>query len=486
MRWSRHFETGLDLVDKQHHALVNMINQAAPHLALNDDVAKQAVGPLLDNLTHYALVHFRDEEALMVQKNLAPDYLQQHHKTHQAFVDEVAAMRRQYEQEGSLSGTDLLRFLSSWLSFHILLEDQRMASQMRAIDTGQTAQQAFERVDQGQTGAHAVYNGAMLDFFTLLTERNQKLALANTEVRQAQLALQAVNQSLEQRVQERTRDLAATVQRLEQTQAQLLQAEKMAAVGQLAAGVAHEINNPIGFITSNVGTLAQDVKQLLALLDTLERALVDLPPEQHSQAQAAIKQADLDYLREDLPELIRESLDGLARVKRIVSDLREFSRADDAQWTAANLNEVLDSAINIASNAFNDKTTLVKELQPLPPVTCMVTQLNQVLVNLLVNAGQALHKGQPGTITVRSGVLGELVWLEVSDTGCGMTAEVQKRIFEPFYTTKPVGQGTGLGLSISWEIIARHHGSLEVTSSPGAGTTFRITLPQQQAQKSPA
>jgi len=482
MTWSRHFETGLALVDKQHHALVDMINQAAPHLAVNDDVAKRAVGPLLDNLTRYALVHFRDEEQLMVQKRMAPAYLQQHHKTHQAFVDEVTAMRRQYEQEGTVSGTDLLRFLSSWLSFHILLEDQRMASQMRDMDSGQSAQQAFEHVNQAQDGAHAVYNSAMLDFFTLLTERNQKLALANAEVRQAQTALQVLNQSLEQRVQERTQDLAATIQQLEQTQGQLLQAEKMAAVGQLAAGVAHEINNPIGFITSNLGTLAEDVKKLFSLLDTVDEVRTDLPAPRRAGLDAAIQQADLTYLREDVPDLIRESLDGLARVKRIVSDLQEFSRADDGQWTAVNLNEVFESALNVASNALKYKATLVKDLQTLPPVVCIATQLNQVLVNLLVNAAQALDKDKQGTITVRSGASTDKVWLEVADNGCGMTQEVQKRIFEPFYTTKPVGQGTGLGLSISWEIIARHHGTLEVNSSQRQGTTFRITLPQHQPQ----
>ncbi len=478
LAWSRHFETGLALVDKQHHALVDMVNQAAPHLAMNDDVAKRAVGPLLDNLTHYALVHFRDEEQLMVHKKMAPAYLQQHHKAHQAFVDQVSAMRRQFEQEGTVTGTELLRFLSSWLSFHILLEDQRMASQMRAMDTGQTPQQAFENIDQAQDGAHAVYNRAMLDLFTLLTERNHKLELANADVRQAQLALQEVNQSLEARVNERTRTLAATVQRLEQTQGQLLQSEKMAAVGQLAAGVAHEINNPVGFVTSNVSTLSEDVKQLFALLDVYQSAAAALPAEQRAAVDAAQQQADLGYLREDVPSLIGETLDGLARVKRIVSDLREFSRADDGQWAAADLNATLESALNVAANELKYKATVVKELQPLPAVVCMAAQIGQVLVNLLVNAGQAIEN--QGVITVRSGVQADQVWLEVSDTGCGMSVEVQKRIFEPFYTTKPVGKGTGLGLSISWEILQRHHGLLEVHSVLGKGTTCRVILPQKQ------
>ncbi len=478
MTWSRHFETGLPLVDKQHRALVDMINQAAPHLAMNDAVAKRSVGTLLDNLTRYAQVHFQDEEQLMAQHKMAPAYLRQHHQAHQAFVDEVSAMRRQYEQEGTVTGTELLRFLSSWLSFHILLEDQRMASQMRDMDSGQTALQAFEHLDQSQDGTHAVYNGAMLDLFTLLTERNHKLELANAEVRQAQSALQLANQSLELRVQERTHDLAAAVQRLEQTQGQLLQSEKMAAVGQLAAGVAHEINNPIGFVTSNVSTLSQNVKQLLALLDVHQSVTAALPAAQRDAVAAAMQQADLGYLKEDIPNLINESLDGLSRVKRIVSDLREFSRADDGQWAAADLNATLERALSVAANELKYKATVVKQLEPLPDVTCIAAQINQVLVNLLVNAGQAID--DKGIITVRSGAQDDQVWLEVSDTGCGMPPEVQKRIFEPFYTTKPVGKGTGLGLSVSWEIIQRHHGTLGVRSTPGEGTAFRLSLPLKQ------
>jgi hemerythrin-like metal-binding protein len=475
LNWSRYFETGLELVDKQHHALVDMVNQAAPHLAMNDDMAKRAVGPLLDNLTRYALIHFRDEEHLMMQREMAPAYLTQHHRAHQMFVDQVTAMRKQYEQAGTLTGTDLLRFLSSWLSFHILLEDQRMATQLRDMDNGRSAQQAFEQVNQTQDGAHAVYNSAMLDLFTLLTERNHKLELANAEVLKAHEALQMANQSLETRVQERTSDLAATVQRLEQTQTQLLQSEKMAAVGQLAAGVAHEINNPIGFVTSNVGTLSDDIKQLFDLLDMYHGLSTDLPREQQAVAVAALQQADLDYLRNDVPSLIRESLDGLSRVKRIVSDLRDFSRADDGQWVATDLNEILESALNVVANEIKFKASVVKELITLPPVICIASQINQVLVNLLVNAAQAI--GQKGVITLRTGIQADQAWLEVSDNGCGMPAEIQRRIFEPFYTTKPVGKGTGLGLSISWEIIQRHQGAIDVRSAPGQGTTFRITLP---------
>src|SRR5450830_742522 len=158
MAWSPYFETGLEVVDAQHHALVDMINQAAPHLALNDDVAKRAVGPLLDNLTKYAAVHFRDEEHLMAQKKLSRDYLKHHHQAHLAFVNELTQMRKQYEHEGSLSGSDLLRFLTSWLSFHILMEDQRMSHQIKDLEGGFSAEQAYDRLGKTEDGALAIYS----------------------------------------------------------------------------------------------------------------------------------------------------------------------------------------------------------------------------------------------------------------------------------------------------------------------------------------
>ncbi len=476
MAWSPYFETGLERVDAQHHALVDMVNQAAPHLALNDEVARRAVGPLLDNLTRYAVVHFRDEEQLMVQLHLTADYLKHHHQTHQAFVDEVTQMRRQYEHDGSLSGTELLRFLGSWLSFHILVEDQRMAAQIKDIAAGQSAQQAYEHISQPQDAAHAVFNSTLLDLFTLLTERNRKLSQANEEVQRVKTALEIANQSLEARVQARTRDLAATVARLQQTQVQLLQSEKMAAVGQLAAGVAHEINNPVGFVNSNLGSLAGYVDQLFALISAYEAVSASLGAEQQATLAAARQKIDIDYLRDDIPGLLRESKDGLARVKRIVSDLRDFARADDGPGAPADLNQALESALNMVGSDIAPKASVVKQLASLPPVHCHVAQITQVLVNLLRNAAQAISGH--GSITLRSGMQpGEHVWLEVSDSGCGMSAELQKRIFEPFYSTRPVGSGTGLGLSVSWEIIARHQGQLDVQSAPGQGSTFRITLP---------
>ena len=480
MAWSSQFETGIEHIDAQHRALVNMINQAAPHLALNGEAAKRAVGPLLDNLTRYAAVHFHDEEHFMAQKQLARDYLAHHHQSHLAFVGELTQMRTQYESEGTLSGTDLLRFLTSWLSFHILMEDQRIPFQVKAIASGKTAQQAFEDASETKEGAHAIYSDSLLELFTLLTERNQRLVQANEDVKKSQVALEAANQSLEMRVQERTRDLTETLTKLQQTQGRLLQSEKLAAVGQLAAGVAHEINNPVGFVSSNMSSLADYVAQLFDLIDQYQKTLTALPEEHRGALQATAKRIDLDYLREDIPSLLKESRDGLNRVKDIVTGLRDFSRADDGQWKPTDITEILEGALKVAGNEIKNKGTVVKELVAMPPVACITSQISQVLVNLLVNAAQALQAD--GVITLRSGVQGESVWLEVSDNGCGMQEDVKKRIFEPFYTTKPVGKGTGLGLSITWEIVQRHHGQIDVTSAPGAGTTFRLTLPIKHAE----
>jgi signal transduction histidine kinase len=438
---------------------------------------------LLDNLTRYAAVHFRDEEQFMAQQKLTPDYLVHHHQSHVAFVDELTQMRSQYDTEGTLTGTDLLRFLTSWLSFHILMEDQRIVSQMRAIESGKTPLQAFEGLGKSEKGAHAIYGNSLLELFTLLTERNQRLVHANEEVKKSQVALAAANGSLEIRVKERTHDLTETLTQLQQTQERLLQSEKMAAVGQLAAGVAHEINNPVGFVRSNVNSLSDYVAQLFALIDQYQATLSALPTEHRAALEAASKRMDLDYLREDIPSLLKESREGLDRVKSIVSGLRDFARADDGQWTPTNLSQILESALKIAGNEIKEKATVVNELVDLPPVACIASQINQVLVNLLVNAAQAVTP--PGVITLRDGVQGDSVWLEVSDNGCGMPENVKKRIFEPFFTTKAVGQGTGLGLSISWEIIQRHQGHIEVTSAPGVGTTFRLTLPIQHTEHAP-
>jgi two-component system NtrC family sensor kinase len=189
--------------------------------------------------------------------------------------------------------------------------------------------------------------------------------------------------------------------------------------------------------------------------------------------------ADIDYVAEDLPQLIKESEDGLARVKKIVQDLKDFSRVDQSEWQDADLHAGLDSTLNMVLNEVKYKARIDKAYGAVPPVRCLAGQLNQVFMNLIVNAAHAIQRD--GVITLSTGTEqregADWAWVEVRDNGCGMSPEVQRRIFEPFFTTKPVGQGTGLGLSLSFSIIKKHGGHIDLHSNPGDGTRFRVWLP---------
>jgi PAS domain S-box-containing protein len=287
---------------------------------------------------------------------------------------------------------------------------------------------------------------------------------------------------LEASLKHRVDELVEVNQRLSDMQLQLLQSEKMASIGQLASGVAHEINNPIGFVKSNLGSLAGYVSSLLEIV----RAYEDV---EHIQGEAVAhalrdieqrkKEVDYTYLVEDVTKLIDESIEGVQRVSQIVADLKNFSRTGDATPQPADLQAGIESTINVVWNQLKYKVNVVREYAPLPLVSCVASQINQVVMNLLTNAEQAIT-GR-GTITVRTGVDADTVWFEVQDTGCGIAPDKQARIFEPFYTSKPVGQGTGLGLSISFGIVQRHGGSITVKSAPDAGSTFRVTLPISHA-----
>ncbi|WP_323002371.1 histidine kinase [Denitromonas sp.] len=300
---------------------------------------------------------------------------------------------------------------------------------------------------------------------------NQNLAAARARMAEEIDERRRAQEALE-REQAAQREL---IEKLESAQNQLLQSEKLASIGQLAAGVAHEINNPIGFVYSNLLTLKTYAADLLRLIDAYERAA---PPAEAPDI-AAVRQAiDIDYLREDIGTLIDESIDGAARVRRIVQDMRDFSRMGDDGWQLADLHRGLESTLNVVWNEIKYKAQIVKALGSLPEVECLPFQINQVFMNLLVNAAQAID-GQ-GTVTLSSGVEDDWVWIAIADTGPGIAPAHLSKIFDPFFTTKPVGQGTGLGLSVSYGIVNRHGGRIEVDSPPGGGTTFRVWLPVRQ------
>jgi signal transduction histidine kinase len=276
-------------------------------------------------------------------------------------------------------------------------------------------------------------------------------------------------------------ELTALNEQLSMAQAQLLQSEKLASIGQLAAGVAHEINNPISFVFSNFGTLQTYVASLLRVLARYEAAEPFIADADVARGIADLReQVDLAFLQEDILALMAESRDGIERVRKIVQDLKDFSRVDaHQQWQWADLHQGIDSTLNIVNNEVKYKADVVKEYGAIPEVECLPSQINQVIMNIVVNGAQAIE-GRRGRITIRTGASGGNVWIEIADNGCGIPQAIQSRIFDPFFTTKPIGTGTGLGLSLSYGIIQKHRGRIDMQSEEGVGTTFRIELPIRQ------
>ncbi|MDP2109767.1 MAG: ATP-binding protein [Thiobacillus sp.] len=287
------------------------------------------------------------------------------------------------------------------------------------------------------------------------------------------------NTRLHQEQAARIQSLSDMNKKLAEAQGQLLQSEKMASIGHLAAGVAHEINNPIGFVYSNLGSLEKYIKELFAVLDGYEQAQGD--PAKLAEVEALKKKVDMGYLKEDVPALMNESRDGISRVKKIVQNLKDFSHVDtsnELQWT--NLHSGIDSTLNIVWNEIKYKAEVNKTYGDIPDIKCLPSELNQVFMNMLVNAAHAID--ERGVITIRTGREGDQVWVEIADNGKGIKAEHIKRIFDPFFTTKPVGKGTGLGLSLSYSIVQKHNGHIDVNSEVGKGTAFRVWLPIQQEE----
>ncbi len=310
---------------------------------------------------------------------------------------------------------------------------------------------------------------------TLVEQRTAQLAEMNEklqeDIRQRHLAEADLRRS--------NLELTQLNQQLSQAQQQLVQADKLASIGQLAAGVAHEINNPVGYIFSNFTTLQSYFDQLFMLLDAYQQAETQMGDP--APLRALRERIDLDYLRQDIPALMTESREGIVRVRHIVQDLKDFSRVDaNQEWVWSNLHRGIDSTLNIVCNEVKYKADVIKHYGDIPDIQCLPVQINQVVMNLVVNAAHALG-AERGCITVSTGRDGEEhVWIEVADNGCGIPPEIVQRIFDPFFTTKAVGNGTGLGLSVSYGIVKKHGGRIEVESEPGRGSRFRVCLPIHQ------
>ncbi len=294
----------------------------------------------------------------------------------------------------------------------------------------------------------------------------EKLQKKHEDLLASEAKYKELADNLEQRVQQQVKTIDAA-------QRQLYQAEKFASVGQLAAGVAHEINNPIGFIRSNLGTAVDYVN----VMDDFAKKLnndVD-----SGELRTFWKENDIDFNLEDFSILLKESIDGADRVKKIVADLKDFSNVDGTEVAITDLNEVIRSVGNVASSQIAQTAELQLDLKDLPKTRCESGHLGQVFLNIIQNASQAI-KHDHGKIKVTTAFIDDEISITISDNGCGMSAEQLDRIFDPFYTTQEVGSGTGLGLTVSMDIIKSHDGRIKVDSQKDNGTSFIITLPVKE------
>ncbi|WP_179953376.1 ATP-binding protein [Desulfobotulus mexicanus] len=289
--------------------------------------------------------------------------------------------------------------------------------------------------------------------------------------------------NLERMVEKNTMDLQNTLKNLRQTQSQLIQSEKMASLGQLAAGVAHEINNPVGFVKSNLGTVRDYFEDIFELFDAFDRLEKDIENKKDSTAtREKIKKIrariDLDFIREDHQAVITESLEGIERVARIVSDLKDFSHTGKIDTELTDIHQCLESTLNIVRNEVKYKAEIIREFQPIPQILSVPQKLSQVFMNILINAAQAIEK--QGTITLATFIDNSFIVVDITDSGEGIPEDILPKIFDPFFTTKPVGKGTGLGLNISYNIMHQLGGDINVRSTPGKGSTFSIRIPLRE------
>jgi signal transduction histidine kinase len=353
-----------------------------------------------------------------------------------------------------------------------------------------------------------------------MAEQNLQLKTEVDERKAVEAALQNLTQMLEQRVAERTAELSQAIYQLKQTQTQLVQDEKLATLGQLVAGVAHEINNPINFIHGNITHIKQYAQDILGFLTLYQTHFPQLTPE----IQARATEIDLEFLMEDLPKVLSSMQIGTERIREIVKSLRVFSRHDEAEVKEVDIHEGIDSTLLILNSRIKSKTDgsaieIIKEYGELPKIECYAGQLNQVFMNILSNAIDALDEvqdssvvsvqsqmvastqftvmqkqatapnlSQSSNIRIRTEMIkgdsekdGDRVAIWIVDNGPGISEDILQRIFDPFFTTKPVGKGTGLGMSISYQVVVeKHKGQLRCISTPGKGTAFVVEIPISQ------
>ena len=307
--------------------------------------------------------------------------------------------------------------------------------------------------------------------------KNRQLAEQQLKSKQKQL------EESKEETQRTLNDLKISHGQLKETQGRLIQSEKLASVGQLAAGIAHEINNPIAFIHNNLDVMKRYLGDMLEFIKKVQILKEAVKDQNMDAVQSAVRELELmqqkirlEFILEDIRNLLDESFSGTKRIRKIVADLRTFSYKGDDSRELTDLKEVVKKVINLAKNEIKYKCAVKEEYGDVPPVECNPQKIGQVLLNLILNASQAIEEN--GIITVRTYETEDYVCLDIEDNGKGIPSDMLTKIFEPFYTTKPVGQGTGLGLSISAEIVKQHKGEIKVSSQLGKGTTFSLCLPK--------
>jgi two-component system NtrC family sensor kinase len=341
----------------------------------------------------------------------------------------------------------------------------------------QTAVVVVSSVDRPQRALDAVRLGAF-DYLIKPCDDEVLELTVGRALERRRLLINAAKYKAD--LEARNHELSERKAHLERLQAELVHNEKMASIGKLAAGIAHEINNPVAFVSGNLEFLGECVNDLIRLAKTYDAA--PLPEQFRAQIAELKQQIGYDRMLEDLTGALSDCQTGADRVREIVQNLRTFSRLDEAEVKRTNVHEGLDSTIRLLSRYFGGGgPVLVREYGSVPEIDAFSARLNQVWMNLLVNAAQAVGRS-PGEVRVRTFADESSVIVAISDTGSGIAKEDLNKIFDPFFTTKPVGEGTGLGLSITFGIVERHNGRIEVQSEPGKGTTFSVILPRTLAR----
>jgi hemerythrin-like metal-binding protein len=455
--WTGLFETGLPEVDQQHRRLVELVNQLGRDA---DSATPERVDHALQALAEYTVYHFQCEEAIMAAAAVAPAHADRHRDTHRRFVGQVGEWLERRRNHEPISLRHLLDFLANWLIFHILGDDQSMGRQVAAIRAGTAPQTACDQDRASDDPRTDILLGALRRLYAGLVARNEELLAA-------QHSLSSLNASLEQRVADRTAELVEANRRLREEQEKALEAEKMASLGRMVAGFAHEVNTPIGVAVGAVSQAQELVAELGALLSQEEVAEEDL----RSRLQTLGETSDL------ASSSLRRAADMVQSFKRTAVDQTSDHNRD------YELAEIIEDVQKSLRNSF--KNTPIRIEVDCPPHLSLhgpAGALVQLLNNLLLNS--RMHAFADGTraglIRIRAGIADGAVRIEYSDDGAGMSEETLQHAFEPFYTTRRATGGSGLGLYIAYNLVQQGlHGTIRCESAPGQGTRFVIDYPRR-------